>query len=467
MFDPVQDVGVNSMYYNYMYDAQVYIGPHGYQPGLAQTWSFPDQSTFEMTLRKGLVFQDGTPLNAQAVQYDWNRLIATPAGIGPGKVAKNAALAAMTSVDVVNDQTVIVHFSQPVAGQFLQSLTAGGAQSFASPTALKAGEASFDQHPIGAGPYKLVSYTPNQSILLERWSGYWNPAAQKSAFVKIVFLPRTGAEEVTAVASGTVDLVSVAGPDAVSAKAQGLEVYSFTPVLASTFIEAVCATKPPLNNLAARQAVEYAINRSAYLGPAFAGYAVANSTLPPPGYPLYPRVTDPYSYDPAKARQLLQGAGLVGSKIVIISDNDPASTGIGQVMQQQLDAVGFNAQVDAVPSAFAQLRTTNWNILTQLLPDSTSAPSVFLLPGQFGNTCNNDFPSVTQGFQQVQDPLLTPQQQQEAWNNLQTALYNTVEEFTVANPDDVIIANKRVGGVTGAISEGNPWNMATLYIKKS
>jgi len=114
-FDPanMRPSPANNQFADGIYDVMIHDTPDRKgSPGLATKWSAPDASTAELTLRQGVKFTDGTPFNADAVKQAWTKAIAADQSIDPPSVR------AMTSVDAVNDNTVRVHFNQPVAQSF-------------------------------------------------------------------------------------------------------------------------------------------------------------------------------------------------------------------------------------------------------------------------------------------------------------------------------------------------------------
>src|SRR5262245_39012086 len=116
-FDPTRYSSAPLIFTNLIYDTLLYFGENGLEPGLATEWSFPDPSTVEFTLRQGVQFQDGTPLNAEAVKFSWDRVIA--AGTDMTKVA---GVEALESIEVVDDLEVRVHLSKPLAGDWRDRL---------------------------------------------------------------------------------------------------------------------------------------------------------------------------------------------------------------------------------------------------------------------------------------------------------------------------------------------------------
>lgn len=125
-------------------------------------------STFELALQPGLTFTDGTPLDAAAVQYNWER-IADPA-TGSNGIRQAAQI---TSYEVVDPTTLKITLGSPNP-HFAQGIIANSLNWIASPTALEKGPQAFDENPVGAGPFTLASWTRQDVIELEKNPDYWD-----------------------------------------------------------------------------------------------------------------------------------------------------------------------------------------------------------------------------------------------------------------------------------------------------
>jgi len=461
-FDPVRYSSWPLMFTNLLYDTLLYYGPDGLEPGLATEWSFPDQSTVEFTLRQGVKFQDGSPLNAEAVKFSWDRVIAA----GP-EMTKVAAVKALESIEVVDDLTVRVRLSKPIAGDWRDRLlfSSQAGVGIVSPTAVRAAEAAgkkFDEAPVGAGPYKFVQFVPGQRVVLERWEGYWNPAAQQVARMEFVHTV-PGAPTLTALAGGVADIASVTAADLNGLQAQGLVVDQYPPVFETTWYQ-FCVARAPFDNLAVRQAALHAIDRNAYTQAAYQGAATINDKFPAPKFPYYPdSIDNPYPFDPGQARQLLQRAGATGAAVTLLTGSDPLSAAVAQIMQQQLNAVGFTTQIRQSQNTFNDLPGVNWSIYfgAGSYPATSSA---FFMPGGVGNACGYDNPELTTAFDRTRNPQATAADLDQAWADYQRVVYADAAQFSIANPNDLVGRSEKVQGVSGDITSGNPWVFADIYV---
>src|SRR5580704_3851313 len=164
------------------------LGPGGkIQPDLATGYTFsPDAKTVTITLRQGVKFTDGTPFNAQAVAYNWNRDLGPTAitnGLNPpwlvaeqkapkGSPPGTAEPALPGDIQVTGPYTIVVHQIAP-NGAFIDQLFDSIPNWIASPTALQKEGASFGQNPVGAGPFVVSSNTPNDELVVKKNPNYW------------------------------------------------------------------------------------------------------------------------------------------------------------------------------------------------------------------------------------------------------------------------------------------------------
>ncbi|MCD4524231.1 ABC transporter substrate-binding protein [Nocardioides sp. cx-173] len=137
-------------------------------PSLAESWETTDHGkTFTLTLREGTTFSDGTPFDAAAVKFNWDRLK------DPAVAPLHATVANMIATNEVIDATTLeVTMVSPIP-QFAQGIATSGLTWIASPKALEAGTDAFNTDPVGAGPFTLVDWTPNDVMELEKNDKYF------------------------------------------------------------------------------------------------------------------------------------------------------------------------------------------------------------------------------------------------------------------------------------------------------
>ncbi len=270
-------------------------------PGLAHHEQ-RDPLTHAFTLRDGLTFQDGTPLDAEACRAN----IARYTDPATGSI-RRSDFGPFRAVTVTGPRTFEITLTAPYAP--LPLVLTNRAGMMVSPTALRRLGADFASHAVGAGPWKLASWTKNSELVLERFPGYWQGANQP--FERLVYRPLP--DETARLAnlrSGTLQLIDGVPPQAVAGLArEGAVRASQMPGLGFNAFAFNC-TRAPFADVRVRQAFTAAVD------PAVMQRAVYFNTGRVSHGPLSPAVAwafDPaltgIAHDPAHARALLGQAG--------------------------------------------------------------------------------------------------------------------------------------------------------------
>ena len=286
-------------------------------PGLATSWTYaPSGKSVTFTLRPGLTFSDGTPLDAQAVKENIVR----------GQTQQNSNIAselAVISKVVVNSPTSFTLDLSQVDYQ-LPYLLAGKDGMMVSPKAFAttAGVNSLPTQPVGAGPFKLTSYVPDSHANLVRNPGYWD--ASQIHIANFTVQDITQPEQIlAALESGQVNVAYIAGNQVAAAKAAGFKI----AVIPSEVVNEldIQTTTAPFTNPKVVEAINYAINRQAIVQVQASGYGSVAYQPFPQGFVGYsPQLANLYPYNPAKAKQLLAEAGYPhGLKITLTNDAPP------------------------------------------------------------------------------------------------------------------------------------------------
>jgi peptide/nickel transport system substrate-binding protein len=305
-------------------------------PLLATSWkNSADGKAWTFTLRRGVSFTDGTPFNARAVCYNFDRWYNYTgplqnssvsyyynlvfAGFKTGPTASNALYQSCTAK---GSGTAIIRLKKPF-GPFLGALTL---IPFAiqSPTALKRygannGTLSKDgvfvpsgtyatQHPTGTGPYKLESWTVGDKLVLVRNDKYWG----KPAFLRrLIFRPiADNAARLQALQTGEIDGYDNVEPQDIATikGSSGLKIVD-RPSFNVGYVTINQSIKP-FDDLRVRQAVAYGLDRASVVGAFYAGRGTVASQFEPPSVQGWNAKVTKYPYNPTKAKQLLQAAGL-------------------------------------------------------------------------------------------------------------------------------------------------------------
>jgi peptide/nickel transport system substrate-binding protein len=292
-------------------------------PDLATGYKFsPDAKTVTITLRQGVKFTDGTPFNAQAVAYNWERdlgPIAIKNGLNPpwlipmqpapkGSPPGTAEPAAAGAIQVTGPYTIVVHQSE-ANGAFIDQLFDSIPNWIASPAALQKEGASFGQNPVGAGPFEVSSNVPNDEFVVKKNPGYW----------------QTGRPYLNQIVFKTVGSDEAAYEAMLSNQGQVYEDMSTTALInesqshfqvdnnlgTSPYDLQLNTAVPPFNNPKARQAIYAATNFQPILQHLFSSRYPITQGFTGPGGICYRQYVPGYQgYNPTLAKQLIQQTGL-------------------------------------------------------------------------------------------------------------------------------------------------------------
>jgi peptide/nickel transport system substrate-binding protein len=356
---------------NTMFDVLMWKFPNDptYYPGLAQSYTVsPDAKTYTFKLRSGIKFHDGTPFNAAAVKATFDHIV-NPA---TKSLSAIGALGPYVETRVLDPYTAQVVFSAPNAA-FVNEMTQV-TLAISSPTALQKYGKGYDTHPVGTGPFKFQQFVNNDKVVVVKNPGYaWGPVplggGKPALLDQITFriLPDPSSQA-NALTTNEIQIGQNLNPgDVTSAVSAGKK--KLTALSSGMpYCIMINAQKAPTDELAVRQAIEYAIDNQTIINTLFKGlYSPANSVLTPvtAGYSTDQAL---YSFNPTKAGQLLDSAGWkMGSGGVRARNGQQLSLefinianfgfdGISQLMQAQLKSVGIRSTI--TDQAFPSVATT-------------------------------------------------------------------------------------------------------------
>lgn len=306
--------------------------------GLTKSHRQVNDTTLEFHLRKGLTFQDGSPLTSENVKKSLEYLAVPDHSARIYSAAKDIA-----KVETPDESTAIIKLKTPNAA-FLDYL-ADPTAAILPDAALKPGVANT----LGAGPFKLTEYKKGVSMTFEKFNGYYAADDVRLKKLEVDFYP-DGQARTNALLNGDVQLIDyVPWENFSTIKANKDLVLDSQP---GTFMYLVAnTTQGPFKNAKVREAVAFAVNRKKIVQGVFSGSGKVLTGIPiPEASPFYnPSKQHEYSYDPAKAKALLREAGYPnGFSAKILATSQYAfhqDTAIS--VQADLKAVGINLTVDA------------------------------------------------------------------------------------------------------------------------
>lgn len=344
-WDPIDTFLVNwaSLATN-VFDGLTYRGPDlELVPGLATRWEELDDGTrIRFELREGVTFHNGEPFNAEAVKFTFERLLGEEGARGP----QRSNYTAIESVEIIDDNTVDFHLSEP--DPVLLTKLAGYGAMIVPPAYIEEhGDEHFNSNPVGTGPFRMVSYSPRENVLLEAFEDHWGGAPQlDSVTYRFISEPSTAVAELQ---SGRVDIVipptiPIGMIDTIN-NHDGISVIS----VPSPTVEAIrFNTRSGITaDEKVRQAMIMAVDRQAIIDSILAGEGQVIASFQGSQSFGHDSELEPYPYDPERARQLLDEAGVEPGAVVQIDvrGNDSTFGEVAQVVAAYLQGVGINASI--------------------------------------------------------------------------------------------------------------------------
>ncbi|MGQ2901903.1 ABC transporter substrate-binding protein [Neoaquamicrobium sediminum] len=319
------------------------------EPSLAESWEISEDGlTYTFKLREGVTFHDGTPFDAEAVKFNFERMLDEEHPFhdtGPFPLA--FFFSAVDEVTAVDDTTVEFKLNEPFA-PFLSNL-AYPTGLIVSPAAVEASGKDYGRNPVGTGAYKFEEWQGNQRVVVTRNEDYWDGAPAPEA---IVFRPITDANtRVAEMLSGGLDIMVEVPPDSVAQFRDAPDFEVHEQAGPHVWFLILNMKEGPFAEKAVRQAANYAINKESLVTDVLQGTAeVAAGPTPPAFAWAYNEEVQPYPYDPDKARELLAEAGYDGEEITFYVTEggsgmlDPVA--MGTAIQADLAAVGMNVKIE-------------------------------------------------------------------------------------------------------------------------
>lgn len=324
---------------------------------LAESIERPSPSEVVFHLKHGVRFSDGRELTARDALFTYNSILA-PESMSP----KRATLEQLKSIEAPDDYTVIMIFEHPYAPAV--EIASEGIVPAGTPSPAHGNSAA----PVGSGPFAMVAYSRDESLRLEHNPYYpHKPGAPQSIFFKVVPDPTVRALEL---AEGVCDFA----PNNIQvdvlpwlAAHQSLEI-SKTPGTTYRYLS-FNFRNPRLRDVRVRRAIAYAIDRNTIVNTVLRGTGrIASGMLSPENWAYDGNVVD-YSYDPNKARQLLDQAGFKAGKegmrgLRFEFKTTPEGARMGETFQAMFRRVGIELSIRTLEFAtyYADIQAGNFDL---------------------------------------------------------------------------------------------------------
>lgn len=305
-------------------------------PAVAEKYELSeDGTTYTFTLRDGVKFHNGQTVTAEDVVYSINRCAAVPEGQEKPLVA---AFSAVRSVEALDEKTVTVTIAQRDL-EFISYMTAA---------IIPAGYADQATAPVGTGPFRFVSRTPQENFIMERFEDYWGTPAWLD---KVTYKICENADALVMNLNGSsIDLC------AHLTSAQAAQLNSNFKVLEGTMnlVQAIYLNNQakPFDNQLVRQALCYAIDRQGIMDMVADGHGTAVGSSIYPAFTKYflPELVDKYPHSVEKAKELLAQAGYPNGFDMTISvpNNYQPHMDTAEVVAEQLREAGIRVTIQPV-----------------------------------------------------------------------------------------------------------------------
>jgi peptide/nickel transport system substrate-binding protein len=422
-FDPAETPGIITpfMVLYALHDGMVKPMPgNPMAPSLAESWSgSEDGVTYDFVLRNGAKFHNGEPVTAEDVKFSFERYRGASHDLIKNRVAE---------IEIPDPQHVRFKLKAPWPDFLTFYATATGAGWIVPKRYVeKVGDDGFKKAPVGAGPYKFVSFTPGVELVLEAFDQYW----RKTPNVKrLVF--RSIPEETTRLAAlqrGEVDIVySIRGELAEELRrTPGL---TLKPVISPApfwlYFADQWDPKSPWHDERVRHAANLALDRKAINDAITLGYSKVTNSLIPYSFDFFWQ-PPPAVYDPAQAKQLLAEAGFANGFNTGEFYCDSSYANVAEAVLDNLQAVGFQVKLRPLERAafvegWANKRFKNLILCgSGAFGNAATRLAAFIVKG--GTYAYGNYPDIDALYQQ-QAAVLDRKKREAILDNIQQLVYD-------------------------------------------
>lgn len=412
-------------------------------PELATSWNISkDGKTYTFNLHKNVTFQDGTPFNADAVKFNFDRELNPKFGS-----PRLSEIGSISQVKVINPYTVQLILKQPYAP--LLAILTDRSGMMLSPTAVKKEGANFSNHPVGTGPFEFVSRVKQDNITLKAFKNYWGP---KPKVQTVVYRPYTdGTVRLTNLTSGTVDLVNMIDyKDINSVKKNPNLKVSEKPAIGFQGL-ILNVNKAPLNNVKVRQAINLAIDRKAITQVIFHNYVTPATTMLPVSSWAHDSSIKLPSGDMTVPKQLIQQSGEKNIQFTLkIPAGSAQNQQLGQMIQSMLKKIGITVKLEQVEfgTMIQQGISHNFDAIDlgwsgRIDPDGTIYS--WLITKGSNNDMGYSNPNVDKWLNEART-VESQSTRQQLYDKVQQQVWNDAPYIPLYYPDDYKVMKKNVEG---------------------
>lgn len=322
-------------------------------PVLAKDYTVNDDATeFTLELQEGVEFHDGTPFNAEAVKVNLDRL-----SDQDSTLIRASLFQIIEETEVVDEYTVKVRLSEPFGAMI--NTFAHPAGMIISPKALEEYGDDVSQNPVGTGPYVFEEWQPGDYLKVVKNENYWNSTGREVDSITFRPTPENGTR-VAMLQTGEADFIyPVPTEQAESIHGSNGIIVESNPSIVVYYM-AMNNLKEPFNDERVREAINYAIDKEAFIHVVKNGYATVADSIIAPNTQFY-SPQEPYEFDLERAKELLAEAGYTdGFSTTLWGSNNSGTIKAMEFLQQQLAQV--NIEVEVVPMETGTLSDSIWSV---------------------------------------------------------------------------------------------------------
>jgi peptide/nickel transport system substrate-binding protein len=315
------------------------------QPALASSWKSVNETTWEVTLRSGVKFHDGSPFTAEDVKAVYERILA------PGKTVVTAGFATIEAVQVLSPTSlrIVTKKQDPLVPVRMAQM---GGYIYPARLATDDGVKELARKPIGTGAYRVAEWAKDDRLVMDAHREWWGWGGKPPTVDRIVWKPiPDDFARLSALQRGEVDVITNVPPD------QMKIVRALTAPATRTVAFAMNTTQPPLADRRVRQALHYAMDIQSIVKNLYAGQGRAMSGGVADTDFGYNASLKAYPYEPERARKLLAEAGFGGGIDVSLLCGSGSLVNDKQLLEAIADMwskVGIRAKVEMMEMATRQ-----------------------------------------------------------------------------------------------------------------
>lgn len=414
------------------------------EPDLALRWETPDPLTYIFHLRDDVTFHDGRPLTAKDVLFTFRSLMD-----GSIRTPKAGTFRIVQSIDAPDERTIVFKLKEPFAS-FLWNLTRGGIGIVPEGSG-----ADFAKNPIGSAQFKFVRYIQDGEVLLSRNDAYYGQKPTIS-MVKFKIIPEAIVMALE-LRKGSVDIAPNVLPADMVAVLRKDDYLQVQEADGTRYLYIAFNLKDPIfTDLRVRQAFAHGIDREKIIKYLWRDQARPATGVIPPNHWAYEPNVKTYPYDPARARRLLQEAGVPNLSFTWRTTMDETGRLMASILQQQLREIGVQMDIRSNETAtfLADIVKGNFQAFSLRWIGGNNDPDIFnfifnskMTPPNGANRGHYSNPRVDEliAIGQRETDI---EKRKAAYQEIQRIVAEELPYINLFYLDNVAVYNKRVSGMT-------------------